>query len=78
MSREMNRGPDPWADVETGHLSPAKRREADEAKADIMNIQGNRKIRRSPYETGEVEPFLRLFDLLTDLCDDSFFMPMFI
>ena len=64
MSREMNRGPDPWANVETGHLSPAKRREAEEAKADIIEVQGTRKIRRSPYETGEIEPFSMVIDSL--------------
>ena len=56
MAREINRGPDVWAQVETDHLSPEMRRLADEAKAELIGLQHNKTFRSSPYESGKINP----------------------
>ena len=54
MRNEINRGPDIWADVETGHLPPDKRWEADRSKAELVERQRQRVMLRSPFDTGKI------------------------
>ena len=63
----MFRG-DEWADVYTGHLSSAEIRTANRSKEKLIEAQKGRKMWRTAYETGSVDPRDLVVDNLKDFC----------